>query len=95
MKKLSKLKLNALSEANLRDREMNELRGGDRNCSCSCYWENQGGSSSNANRNANHNSGSYGTYSTNGCNDYIYNDSDGGPAYCPGCKDTIMKDEWY
>jgi natural product precursor len=54
MKKLEKLKLNALSEANLLDREMNGLRGGERFCTCSCYYEGKGGSSSGDNRNANY-----------------------------------------
>ena len=49
MKKLSKLKLNQLSDANLRDREMNGLRGGG-NCYCSCYYANNGGFSSSDNR---------------------------------------------
>lgn len=54
MKKLSKLKLNALSDANLQDREMNTLKGGNisRSCGCGCH-----GSSSeqdNAQQNSNY-----------------------------------------
>ena len=37
--KLKKLKLNALSEAVLKDKEMNALKGGDSCCTCSCYYE--------------------------------------------------------
>jgi natural product precursor len=74
MKKLSKLKLNALSEANLLDREMNVLRGGDRVCGCSCYYANSGGSSSGDNRTANHGLGNDGGYSTSGCNQYVQDD---------------------
>lgn len=35
MKKLSRIKLNSLSQADLADREMNALRGGT-NCGCGC-----------------------------------------------------------
>jgi natural product precursor len=44
MKKLKKLKLNVLSEANLRDKEMNGLKGGGNQCGCSCAYANNGGS---------------------------------------------------
>jgi natural product precursor len=82
MKKLKKLKLNVLSEANLREREMNRLTGGERICTCSCYYANSGGSSSSSNRNANYNIGSGGE-SGNGCNDYWL--VDGIVDYCPQC----------
>ena len=65
--KLKKLKLNALSEAGLKDKEMNALKGGNC-CRCSCYWDGKpGGSEWNDNMNAN-----YGldTESEKGCNQY-------------------------
>jgi natural product precursor len=84
MKKLSKLKLNVLSEANLREREMNRLTGGERICTCSCYYANEGYSSS-SNRNANYNIGS-GGYSGNGCNGYwLFEDHN--THYCPECDE--------
>jgi natural product precursor len=89
MKTISKLRLNALSEANLLEREMNALKGGTY-CSCSCYYANTGGSSSSANRDSNYNSG---YTSTSGCNDYIKSDDWGGNSYCPGCKDA--SGGWY
>lgn len=64
-------RLNLLSEANLRDREMNSLRGG-KQCYCSCYWEGNTGSSSSDNSYANYNKG---IWSDNGCNKYGYNDN--------------------
>ena len=47
MKKLSKLKLNAVAESRLAEREMNALRGGGQpgNCTCSCYYAGSGGAS--------------------------------------------------
>ena len=69
MKKLKKLKLNALSEVSLEDKEMNALRGGSC-CTCSCYWEDQGGSSSSDNSSANSKIGD-GGYSLQGCNQYV------------------------
>jgi natural product precursor len=73
MKKLGKLKLNALNEQDLAEKQMNALRGGG-NCFCSCYWYGQGGSSSSDNRNANLAISDMrdGTkiYSTQGCNSY-------------------------
>jgi len=69
MKKIGKLKLNQLSEANLRDREMNGLKGGVY-CTCSCYYSGNGGSSSTSNMNANYGNGS-GTKSNEGCNQYL------------------------
>lgn len=69
--KLKKLKLNALSEAGLKDKEMSALKGGNYdNCRCSCYWENQSGSSSEDNADGNW---ATGTESVHGCNQYIYN----------------------
>lgn len=47
MKKLSLLKLNKLGEAQLLEREMNRLRGGNGfNCGCGCHYEGKGGGSS-------------------------------------------------
>jgi natural product precursor len=66
MKRLGKLKLNALNEQDLAEKQMNALRGGD-NCMCSCYWEGRGGSSSMSNMSANFD---LSTYSTHGCNQY-------------------------
>ena len=75
MKKLSKLKLNMPSDANLRDKEMNGLRGGDYACSASCYWVDQGGSSSYNNAVANY----YGGYtSPQGNNCYWFGINDAG-----------------
>lgn len=79
MKKLSRLKLVQLSEANLRDREMNELKGGDWACTCSCYWADNGGSSSYDNSVANYNSPTQ-NYSSQGSNCYMY-----------GCNDTYTQ----
>lgn len=70
MKKLKKIKLNALSEANLEDKELNALKGGIC-CTCSCYWANYGGSDSNDNTNANYKTGGE---STHGCNEFVYCD---------------------
>ena len=68
--KLKKLKLNALSEAVLKDKEMNALKGGDSCCTCSCYYEKEpGGSYTMDNMGANHDSPNGGT-SLNGCNQY-------------------------
>ena len=36
MKTLKKIKLNGLNDAELRDREMDALNGGDRTCGCGC-----------------------------------------------------------
>lgn len=69
MKKLRKLKLNALAEMALEDKEMNSLRGGDC-CFCSCYWADYGGSASDDNRSANYQRGD-GTASKYGCNQYV------------------------
>ena len=45
MKTLKKIKLNGLNDAELRDREMDALNGGDRTCGCGCNYEGSGGSS--------------------------------------------------
>jgi natural product precursor len=76
MKKLGKLKLNALSDMNLAGKEMNALRGG-RECGCSCAYQNSGGSSSQSNSGANYNLGPYGGYSKSGCNQYVTSDAYG------------------
>lgn len=82
MKKLSKLKLNQLFDTNLRDREMNGLKGGNV-CTCSCYYENSGGSSSSSNMNANYKLFDYGAYSSVGCNQYLQ--ADIVSTYCDSC----------
>lgn len=64
--KLGRLKLNALSEASLKDKDMNVLKGGNC-CNCSCYWADRGGSSIEDNTNANY---SNDTESKDGCNQY-------------------------
>jgi natural product precursor len=77
MKKLKYLKLNVLSETNLRNREMDRLRGGDWSCTGSCYWANNGGSSSYNNTIANYNDSNGYNKSLQGNNCYMY-----------GCNDT-------
>jgi natural product precursor len=69
MKKLSKLKLNALNEQSLEKKNMNTLRGGVCiTCQCSCYWQNSpGGSSIASNRSAN---AQHGYSSVQGYNQY-------------------------
>ena len=64
--KLDNFKINILSENNMSNKEMSDLKGGN-NCSCSCYWANQGGSSIEDNRTANYNSN---YQSIDGCNQY-------------------------
>jgi natural product precursor len=71
MKKLKKLKLNALSEANLREREMNILKGGECTCGCGCLYQNSGGSSTQDNGGANKNYGYFSDY-----NNYAYCDGE-------------------
>jgi len=73
MKKLKKMKLNAINEQSLKEKEMSGLKGGTC-CYCSCYWEGKGGSSSNNNSEANWKSE---TISVNGCNSYQYCTGDG------------------
>lgn len=43
MKHLSRLKLNALAESRLAEREMNALRGGECICGCGCLYADSGG----------------------------------------------------
>jgi natural product precursor len=65
---MKNMKLNALENQSLNNREMNAVRGGDctRVCSCSCYYANNNGSSINANGDANYGSGASGTDSKKG-----------------------------
>ncbi len=79
-----KLKLSALSEAMLKDKEMSSLFGGGepRYCTCSCAFEGKpGGASSEENKAANYSLGSYGGYSTTGCNQYYMSSTSG--TYAP------------
>lgn len=64
--KNTKLKLTALSDAIMKDKEMSAILGGNC-CTCSCYWEGKGGSSVEDNKNANY---AVDGYSVNGCNGY-------------------------
>ena len=65
-----RLKLTALSEAMLRDKEMGCLLGGSACCFCSCLYEGQsGGSTSSQNSVAN---SALGMSSPMGCNSYFY-----------------------
>ena len=66
---MKKLKLTALSENIMKDKEMKAIVGGVLCCTCSCYWENNTGSSTDDNRDANF---ILGTESEHGCNQYIY-----------------------
>lgn len=71
--KLKKLKLNALSEAGLKDKEMNALKGGNC-CTCSCYHEGEPGYSSSAdNSKGNY---KFDGHSVEGCNGFVYCDDD-------------------
>lgn len=83
MKKLDKIKLKALSEANLLEREMYRLTGGDRLCQCSCYYADI--SPSSVNMNANYNIGNNGGYSTEGCRQYVTAAGTGTGVYCGLC----------
>ena len=67
--KLKALKLNTVSKAELRNREMNKLLGGSSCCVCGCNYEHSGGSSQVTNGNANHRGGLW---------------SPGGGSYAPG-----------
>ena len=67
---LKKIKLNALSEAGLKDKAMGVLKGGTC-CTCSCYWEGKPGSFSSDNSRTNYN---FGYESTEGCNEFVYCD---------------------
>ena len=80
MKVLNKIKLNALTETELKKREMSSLRGGENCCRCSCV----GPSSSSDNRNANYNTGAY---STQGCNQYF---KCGTVWVCDGCWEGFV-----
>lgn len=71
--KLNRIRLNALSESILRDKEMNAIFGGG-TCSCSCYFENKGGSPDGTNMAAN---GAFGYDSEHGCNQLIYDQETG------------------
>lgn len=67
--KLRKIKLSDLSDAGLKDKELNALRGGvsGEYCGCSCYWADKGGSSIADNSDANWDQGSI---SMQGCSQY-------------------------
>lgn len=52
LKSLKKLKLNQLNHAEMEDRTMNMLRGGN-TCGCGCNYEQDGGSSKADNYNSN------------------------------------------
>ncbi|MDR2562831.1 MAG: TIGR04149 family rSAM-modified RiPP [Prevotellaceae bacterium] len=57
-KKLKKLKLNAVNERELAEKQMNVLKGGSTaTCGCACWYANYGGSSNAANSAANHQHG--------------------------------------
>ena len=64
MKTLKKIKLNGLNDAELRDREMDALNGGDRTCGCGCNYEGSGGSTTHNNGTANYKIGPSGGNST-------------------------------
>ena len=78
MKTLKKIKLNGLNDAELRDREMDVLNGGDRTCgcgcnyalnggrACSCSCSAPGGSADGANGSANYKLGTSGGHSISG-----------------------------
>lgn len=87
MKRLSKLKLCSLSEANLKEKEMNVLMGGECSCGCGCLYANNGGSSTGENMIAN---------SQNGLNSSSYNDmcSCGATGYYSGNSFNWSAD-WY
>ena len=68
--KLNRIKLKALSESSLQDKEMNAIVGGCDYCFCSCdYAGEPGGSTDSANMSAN---AQYGYHSTTGCNQMVY-----------------------
>lgn len=62
MKKLSKIKLNQLNKAELSEREMNRLLGGENCCICGC----RGSSSNGQNGQANTQGGTSGFYPGDG-----------------------------
>jgi natural product precursor len=83
---MKKLRLNALNERYLEEKQMNTLMGG-KYCFGSCTYENNTGSSASDNAYANYKLGSgyeLGGYSGNGCNQYRY--SDNGFNYCDTCN---------
>ncbi len=71
--KLNRIRLNALSESILRDKEMNAIFGGG-TCTCSCYFEDKGGSPDGTNMAAN---GAFGYESKDGCNQWTYDQDTG------------------
>lgn len=54
---LKKIKLNKLAENSLAERQMKEVKGGDRCCVCTCAYMHHGGSSTHDNMSANHKGG--------------------------------------
>lgn len=79
------LTLVKLSKRLLSARQMGDLFGGVRDCTCSCT----GTSSSSDNRTANYNLGDNGGYSTSGCNQYgeLQVGSGSVTGYCEECKE--------
>lgn len=75
MKTLKNIKLNRLSDAELQEREMSDLKGGNV-CGCGCHYENSGGSSTMDNGSANVGIGSSGGTSSGG-NNACYTDIGG------------------
>lgn len=76
MKTLKKIKLNDLNDAELKDREMNDLYGG-RACSCSCSTP--GGSASGGNGNGNYHIGPSGGHSVSGAPVVCFSETSTGP----------------
>jgi len=74
--KIKRFKLNDLSAEGLRQKEMNAIIGG-RACTCSCYWYGQGGAPSGTNTYANYGIGDQGGYSSQGCNQFKFDDKIG------------------
>lgn len=72
---MQKLKLTTLSEAIVKAKGSNAIRGGNI-CNCSCYWEGKGGATLNDNMNANY---ALNTHSQHGCNQYMKFDTGQGP----------------
>jgi len=72
--RLNRIKLNALSESCLQDKEMNAIVGGHETCRCSCTYADQGGSSESNNMMAN---AADLLYSETGCNQLEYNPTTG------------------
>lgn len=63
MKTLKNIKLNRLSDAELLEREMSDLKGGN-NCGCGGHYDNSGGSNVGTDRDANYAGGSSGLQSS-------------------------------